>query len=61
MKVWVDVVGNVYWSIGNNCTTNFWNDTWLLQIGLLRGFYTGLIQPNDTLRVCDVVVGIGLD
>ncbi|MBA0613425.1 hypothetical protein Godav_013864 [Gossypium davidsonii] len=55
MKVWANVFGNVYWSIGDGRTINFWNDTWLRKIGPLRGFYTGLFQPDDTLHVCNVM------
>lgn len=29
MRVWQDVVDNVYWTIENGFLTNFWNDNWI--------------------------------
>ncbi|KAK5795153.1 hypothetical protein PVK06_036411 [Gossypium arboreum] len=32
MRVWQDVVDNVYCTIGNGFLTNFWNDNWIPQV-----------------------------
>ncbi|KAH1129169.1 hypothetical protein J1N35_000547 [Gossypium stocksii] len=38
---------------------NFWNDVWIRQLGPLRIFYKGIGQPDDTLRVCELVTKSG--
>lgn len=35
-RVWPEVVSNVYWAIGDGCTTNFWNDNLIYELGPLR-------------------------
>lgn len=59
MRVWKDVVHNVYWAIGDETLTNFLNDNWIHQVGPLRNFFVGFEQRNDTLRVCDLVDELG--
>lgn len=36
MRVWPDVVENIYWSIEDGRTMNFWNDVWIRQYGPLK-------------------------
>ncbi|KAA3461675.1 LINE-1 reverse transcriptase isogeny [Gossypium australe] len=49
--VWLDVIANVFKSLGDGRLTNFWNDVW--------GFYISIGQQEDTLRVCDLVSSSG--
>ncbi|KAL1105666.1 hypothetical protein V6Z11_D04G148900, partial [Gossypium hirsutum] len=55
MRVWTDVVDNVYWAIGDGTLTNFWNDNWIHQVGPLRNFSVGFEEQDDTHRVCDLI------
>lgn len=34
---------------------NFWNDVWLRQLGPLRCFFARPGQPDETLKVCDMI------
>ncbi|KAK8363061.1 hypothetical protein V6Z12_A03G138500 [Gossypium hirsutum] len=54
-RVWPEVMGNVFWSIGDGRMTNFWNDVWVRQMGPLRDILGGSNQPDNSLRVCDLV------
>lgn len=55
MKVWPDVVSNVFWAIDDGRLTNFWNDMWVKQVDQLRDLYVGTGHPDDTPRVYDLV------
>lgn len=38
MKLWPDVIANVFWSLGDGQLTYLQNDVWVRQAGQLRGF-----------------------
>ncbi|KAK5775415.1 hypothetical protein PVK06_043305 [Gossypium arboreum] len=59
MKVWPDVVSNVFWAIDDGRLTNFWNDMWVKQVDQLRDLYVGTGHPDDTLCVYDLVANSG--
>lgn len=40
MKVWLEVISNIYWSIGDGRFVNFWNDVWIKMLGPLRRWHT---------------------
>ncbi|KAH1128742.1 hypothetical protein J1N35_000120 [Gossypium stocksii] len=58
-RVWPEVVGNVFWSISDGRMMNFWDDVWVRQMGPLRDILGGPDQPDNTLRVCDLVTDNG--
>lgn len=54
MGIWPEVICNIYWSIGDVCITNFWDDVWIRQVGSLRDLLGNPSHAESTLRVCDV-------
>lgn len=54
MKVWPNVISNVFWAIGDGGLINFWNDVWIQQVGKLRDLYVGQVKLNTDGVVSDI-------
>lgn len=55
MKVWSDVIVNVYQSLRDGQLINFQNDVWIRQDGPLINFFKWSGNLDNTLRVCNLV------
>lgn len=55
MRIWPDVIKNIYWLISDGRLVNSWNDTWIRKIGPLKPFFEGIGQSDEALRVCDMI------
>lgn len=55
MQVRNDVINNSYWELSDGCLTNFRNDIWLRHISPLCHYHKGMEQPDNTLRIHDVM------
>lgn len=58
-KVWLEVICNVMWAVGDGRTINFWNYISFHLHHPLKYFYLGGGLLNETLLVCDVLNSVG--
>ncbi|KAG8484128.1 hypothetical protein CXB51_022942 [Gossypium anomalum] len=59
MRIWPDVIKNIYWLISDGRLVNSWNDTWIRKIGPLKPFFEGIGQLDETLRKQELTESVG--
>lgn len=57
--MWLEIIGKIYWAIGNGRLVYFWEDVLLHQVGPLCDFGLNTMHHDRNLCVCDVVTESG--
>ncbi|KAG8496111.1 hypothetical protein CXB51_009004 [Gossypium anomalum] len=58
-NVWCEVIEGVVWFVGNGRLINFWNYSWIKELGPLKLYYISRDRIDETLRLCDLVTDHG--